>query len=81
MRKVAAAVARFLTVHKADGGKDERADVPGGSPALLMVVGKTGADGDISFEPSGGSVEDEFGGGEGVVFVELEEAEVVAFGV
>lgn len=47
-----AAVAGLFAVHKADGGKDECANVPCGSPAFLMVVGEGGADGHIYVEPA-----------------------------
>ena len=76
-----ASVAGFLTVHKADGGEDESADVPGGGPAFLVVVGEGGADGHVDVESSGGGVEDEFRCCEGVVLVELDDAVVVAAGI
>jgi hypothetical protein len=62
MRKVAAPVARLLAVHEADRCEYEGADVPGGSPALLVIVGEAGADGEVGIEPAGRRVEDEFGG-------------------
>lgn len=41
-----------------------------------MVVGKAGADGEVGLIATVWSVHEEFGGGEGVLRVELKEAEV-----
>lgn len=78
---MAAAVAGLLAVHEADGCEDEGADVPGGGPALLVVVGERGADGDVDVESARGGIEVEFGGCEGVVLVQLQQPEVEAIGV
>lgn len=46
-----------------------------------MVVREGCADGHINIEPSRGSVEEEFGGGEGIVLMQLEQPKVKTSGV
>ena len=70
-----ATVAGVIAVHEADS-EDEAADVPGRGPVLLVVVGEGGADGRVDLEATVGSVEIQFGGMEGIVLVEFEQAVV-----
>ena len=72
----ATSIGRLLAVHEADGGEGEGAHVPSRSPALLVVVCEGCADGDVDVEAAGGGEEEEFGRCEGVVLVELQQAEV-----
>ena len=74
---MSAAVAGLFAVHEADGGENESANVPGGCPAFLVVVGEGGADGHVDVEAAGRGVEDEFGGSKGIVFVQFEDSVVV----
>lgn len=71
---VLAPIAGFVAGHEGNSAEEEAAHIPGGSPGLLVVVGKGCADGHVEFESAAGSIEVELGGCEGVVFVEFQQA-------
>jgi hypothetical protein len=70
--------ASLVGVHEGYHGGEDGADVPGGAPGFLVVVGEGGTDGLVDLEASVVGEELDFGWGEGVVLGQFEQAVVEA---
>jgi hypothetical protein len=66
--------ALLVGVHEGDHSGEDGADVPAGTPGLLVVVREGGADGLADLEAAVVGEEAYFGWGEGVVLGEFEQA-------